>query len=381
MIKFALSSLKRRFWKHFSIFFIYTSLIWVTSSVLLISLSLKKELFLTLDALPEIFVQKSVAGRLVPIEVERVERIEEIAGVEMAFPRVWGYYYFKPAGVNFSVVGVEDVGYTQNLTNFLALNDFEGEVMVVGEGVKRILEKYYYKKFFNFITPNGDFVQVKLLGTFPTSSAFESSDTILLPLPIARKIFELPQALATDIVVKVPNPKEIPLIASKIQNLYPDTRVITKEDLKASYQNLFDYKSGLFLALFLGAFFAFFILAFERMSGIGKEESREIGVLKALGWQVKDVLKLKFLEAVLIVGSAFLIGFLGSYFFVFGMQAPGLIKLFEGFSILKPKVELIPVWDWGVFATIFFATVPLYLFATLIPNWKVSVSDPEEVLR
>ncbi|NPA03369.1 MAG: FtsX-like permease family protein [Epsilonproteobacteria bacterium] len=381
MIEFAISSLKRRFWKYLAVFFIYTLLIWLTSSIFLISLSLKKELFLTVEELPEIIVQKTLAGRLIPIEIDRVEKIEEIVGVEAAYPRVWGYYYFAPARVNFSVVGLEEIGYTKTLNNFLALNEFEGNVMVVGEGVKRILNNYYYKEFFNFITPSGEFVQVKLKGTFPTTSALESSDTILLPLPLARKIFQLPSHLATDIVVKVPNPKEVPLISQKIKTLFPDSRVISKEDIKASYQNLFDYKQGVFLAVMLGAFLAFFILAFERISAIGQEEMKEIGILKALGWQIRDILKLKFLEALLVVGNAFFIGIVLSYGYVFWFQAPLLRNLFSGFSVLKPTVEFLPVWDWGVFITLFLVTVPLYLFAVIIPSWRASVVDPEEILR
>ena len=48
--------------------------------------------------------------------------------------------------------------------------------------------------------------------------------------------------MATDIVVRVSNPKETAMVGSKIKLLFPDTRIITKEDLKVSYKNIFDYK-------------------------------------------------------------------------------------------------------------------------------------------
>ncbi len=383
MVDFAIEQLKRRFWKNIAIFLVLTLLIWLVASVLFISASVKSELFKTIDALPEIFVQKMVAGRVEPIEIERIEKIEEIVGVEAAYPRVWGYYYFAPAGVNFSVVGIDfdDISYKKNFNELIATKELGSDEMIVGEGVKRILERHYYKDFFNFITPQGEFLKVSLAGVFDADSALESSDTIVVSIDLARKIFMLPPALATDIVVKVPNRQELPTIAQKIKNLYPDTRVITKADIHTSYQNIFDYKSGLFLALFLGAFVAFFILVFEKASSVGKEQKKEIAILKALGWRIVDILRLKFIETLLVVGSAYMVGMIGAYFFVFVLQAPLLRDLFSGFSILKPSFRLLPVWDWGVASMIFFIVVPLYLAATLIPNWRASVTDPEEALR
>ncbi len=64
--------------------------------------------------------------------------------------------------------------------------------------------------------------------------------------------------MATDIIVKVSNPEEIFTVASKIKLMYPDSRVITNKDLEISYQNIFDYKGGIFLALFIVSIFTFF---------------------------------------------------------------------------------------------------------------------------
>jgi len=222
---------------------------------------------------------------------------------------------------------------------------------------------------------------VKVAGTFGAVSALESSDTILLPIQTARKIFLLPDHLATDIVLKVPNITELPTVARKIRELYPDVRVITTEDIKASYQNIFDYKSGLFLALLIGAFLAFFILVFEKASSVERTQIKEIAILKALGWRISDILRLKFFEALLVITGSFLVGTIGAYFFVFVLQAPLLRDLFSGFSVLKPRFDLLPVWDWGVVSSIFFITVPLYLAAVIIPSWRASVTDPEEALR
>ncbi len=385
MLDFSLNSLKRRFWKNISIYFIFTFLVALLFSIFLISASIKKELELTYESLPDIFLQKIVAGRMENSEIDRVFEIEDIAGVKSAFPRVWGYYYFARAGVNFSIVGLDfDLESFKNSYN-KAIKNFQdiksSDFMIVGEGVKKILEENYYKNSFNFIKPDGSFLNVKIAGVFKADSELESSDTILLPINLAREIFGLEDNEITDIVVKVPNPLEVQTVASKLRVMYPDSRVITKEDIKASYQNIFDYKSGVFLTLLITSIFAFFILVFEKASSMGKEQIKEIGILKALGWQIEDVLKLKFFESILISVSAYISGVLFSYFFVFILQAPVLRNIFTGYSVLKPTFKLIPVFDMGLFMTIFLATVPVYIAATIIPSWRAAVIDPEEAIR
>lgn len=385
LLDFSIGSLKRRFWKNFSIFLIFSCLISLLFSIFLISFSIKKELYLTLDSLPEIYLQKVAAGKMENMSLERVFEVEDIAGVESAYPRIWGYYYYQRAGVNFSVVGLDfdlpsfKKSFNGAIESFSNVSD--KKFMVVGEGVKRILQENFYTDSFNFIKPDGDFLNLKIAGVFKADSSLESSDTILVPIEIAREIFDLAEEEITDIVVKVPNPLEVKTVAEKLRNLYPDCRVITKEDIKASYQNVFDFKSGIFLTLFITSFFAFFILVFEKASSVGREQIKEIGILKALGWEISDILKLKFLESSLLSLSSFIVGFLISYFWVYILNAPLLKNIFTGYSVLKPKFELIPVFDPGLFVTIFLATVPIYIAATIIPSWRASVIDPEEAIR
>jgi len=240
MIGFAINSILRRGVKSFFTLFIFTLLIFLLSSVLFISNSIKTELELTLDSLPDIIVQKIQAGRQTNIELKRVDKLLEFHGVKSAIPRVWGYYYFSQAGVNFSVVGIDsfDKQYKKSFKQIIQNVDFDtlnkNASMVVGIGVKKVLTDNYYKKYFNFIKPDGTFQKVNIDSTFKGSTSLESNDIMLMPKKLVLKIFGMDKSKATDIVVRVANPKEIPTIVQKIKNLYPDTRVITKNDLKMS---------------------------------------------------------------------------------------------------------------------------------------------------
>lgn len=387
MIGFAINSILRRGVKSFFTLFIFTSLIFLLSSILFISNSIKTELGFTLKSLPEITVQKLQAGRHTNIEINRVDKLLEFHGVKSAIPRTWGYYYFEKAGVNFSVVGIDsfDKQYKDSFESFVDDVDFDmlskNSSMIVGEGVKKALSDNYYKDYFNFVKPDGELQKVTIASTFKSSTSLESNDIILMPRNMVLDIFGMNENEATDIVLSVANPEEIPTIIEKIRNLYPDTRVITQNDLRVSYQNIFDYKSGMFLALFIVSAFTFFMIIYDKASGLSSEEKKEIGILKAIGWKIDDILKEKFYEAFIISFLAFLSAIILALFFVYILEAPIIRDIFIGYSRLKPTFDLPFVFDFQTLFLLFFLTIPLYIAAIIIPSWRVASMDADEVMR
>ena len=387
LLDYAIRSLMRRFGKSFFILFILSLLIFVLASVLMIADAIKLELNSTLKTLPQITLQRFIAGKQSDVPIDRVEALLDIEGISAITPRVWGYYYFKPAGVNFSVVGIDAYEEQYSPTLNLLTQNFDmkklanKESMIVGEGVKKVLAENYYTDFFNFITGDGQWKKVSIAGVFHSDLALESNDLIILPKQLAYTIFGMERDKATDIVVKVANVKEISMIVQKINERYPDMRAITQDDIRVSYQNIFDYKSGFFLALFSICAFAFFIIIYDKTSGLSSEEKKEIGILKAVGWSSDDILKEKFYESFSLSLTAFLLGIAFSLFYVYGLQAPLLRNLFMGYSALKPSFALAFHLDVSMLILLFLLSVPVYIAATLIPSWRASTLDADEVMR
>jgi ABC-type lipoprotein release transport system permease subunit len=385
LIEYAINALLRSKSKNIFILVVFTLLTFLLTSIFLITSSIKHELQSTVDALPQITVQKIKAGRHNEIDVSVADRILTIAGVSEAVPRVWGYYYFENMGVNFSVVGIDqyETQYKESFAKLIKKFDFDelGSSMVVGRGVKEVMESSYYKEYFNFIKPDGTLKKMTVAGVFDGDTELESNDMILMSKESVREIFDISDDKATDIVVKVPNIDEITTVASKIKLMYPDTRVITSSDLQISYQNIFDYKSGLFLALFVVSLFTFFMIIYDKASGLSSEEKREIGILKAIGWRVDDVLKEKFYEAFIVSFLAYLLGLLIAFGFVYLFQAPLLREIFVGYSQLKTSFELPFVFDMQILFLVFLLSVPIYVGATIIPSWRASTLEVDEVIR
>jgi len=387
LIEYAINAILRQKVKSFFIFSIFTILIFLLCSVFFITHSIKYELDATVDSLPQITVQKLKGAREYDIDETMLDEILDIEGVSDASTRVWGYYYFANAGVNFSIVGIDtyEQQYKNSFAKIAKKFDFDGDkkgaFMVVGDGVKKIMNQNYYKEYFNFIKPDGTLKKVYLGGVFDADTRLESNDVIVMSKDDAREIFDMAEDKATDIVVKVANPKEIPTVALKIKSIYPDTRVITSDDLKVSYQNIFDYKSGVFLALFVVSLFTFFMIVYDKASGLSSEEKREIGILKAIGWRVDDVLKEKFYESFIISFFAYTFGVLSAFGYVYILNAPLLRNIFEGYSQLKTDFELPFVFDVQTLFLVFFLSVPIYIGATLIPSWRVATLEADEVIR
>lgn len=387
LITYAIDAILRQKTKNLFIVIIFTILTFILCSVFFITTSIRYELDSTVNSLPQIIVQKIKAGKAYDLDSSMVDDIIEIAGVSDATERVWGYYYFVNGGVNFTVVGLDqyEKQYKKTFSNLIKQYDLssleQNSSMIVGSGVKDVMTKSYYDRYFNFIRPDGTFKKLYISGVFHSDIELESNDIIVLTKDDARDLFGIDEDMATDIVVSVANPKEIPTIAQKIKLLYPDTRIITNEDLKVSYANIFDYKSGVFLAIFIVALFTFFMVVYDKSSGLSAQEKKEIGILKAIGWTVDDVLKEKFYESFIVSFLAYLFGIILAFVFVYIFQAPLLENIFTGYSKLKTTFTLPFVFDFQTLFLVFFLSVPIYIAATIIPSWRVATLETDEVIR
>lgn len=239
LLDYAIRSILRRASKSFFIFLILSLLIFLLSSVLMIADAIKLELNTTLKTLPQITLQRFVAGKQRDVPISRVDALLDIEGISAITPRVWGYYYFKPAGVNFSVVGIDayEEQYSQTLSKLAQHFDLKllesEQAMIIGVGVKKVLSENYYTDFFNFVTSEGKWQRVAIAGVFHSDLALESNDLIVMPKSLAYTILGMDNDKATDMVVKVANVKEIPTIVQKITARYPDLRAITQDDIRS----------------------------------------------------------------------------------------------------------------------------------------------------
>jgi ABC-type lipoprotein release transport system permease subunit len=154
-----------------------------------------------------------------------------------------------------------------------------------------------------------------------------------------------------------------------------------REDVLRTYDAVFGWRGGVVTVLLAGALFAFVIFAWDRASGLPAEERREIGILKAIGWETADVILLKAWEGAAVSLTAFLAGTLLAYAHVFLASGSLFARVLKGWSVLYPDFRLVPAVEAHEVATLFVLTVLPYAAATVVPAWRSATVDPDAVMR
>jgi ABC-type lipoprotein release transport system permease subunit len=374
ILDLALSSMARRKGKNVALVLVYAFVLFLLASVLFSVESLKKEAKLILQDAPEMTVQRLTAGRQDLIPTDYIELISKIKGVQSVEPRLWGYYYDALSGANYTLMANP------------ALNDKMGE-MVIGTGVARrgdtdrAMRTISKNDVIPFKTSDGSVLTLTVKGLFPSASELVTADLILLSESDFRTIFAIGKDRATDLVLKVRNAKELSTIATKITQLHPDTRPIVREDILRTYDAVFDWRGGVTIMVLSGVFFAFVILVWDKATGLSAEEKREIGILKAVGWETSDILLMKFWEGAAVSLAAFFLGILLAYCHVFLASFILFEPMLKGWSVLYPHFRLTPYINGYQIATLFFLTVIPYTVVTIVPSWRSATIDPDSVMR
>lgn len=367
ILDFTLSSLWRRKGKNLALVLVYTFVVFILGSVMFFTQALKNEAAIILRGSPEIIVQKIVAGRHDLIPVADAARIGKIRGVNAVRPRLWGYYYDPLVKANYTVMVPEN----------LPLKDDE---IMVGAGLARV-RVVNRGNAMALRTYEGKRLSFLIKGVLSPESELISADLILMSEKGLTRLFGIPPDQATDLTVTVANKKEIPTIAAKIVETFPDTRAITRDEMLKTYNAVFDWRGGILIAILAGAVLAFLIFAWDKAAGLSAEEKREIGILKAIGWETSDVLQLKFWEGLVVSLSAFLVGVILAYGHIFFAAASLFEPVLKGWSILYPQFRLTPFVSLSQVAILFFFTVIPYTVATIIPSWRAATIDPDAVMR
>ncbi|KAB2912306.1 MAG: FtsX-like permease family protein [Dechloromonas sp.] len=367
LIDFTLASLARRKTRNLGLLVVYTLLVFVLASLTLYSNALRSEAKHVLAGSPEVILQRMVAGRHDLIPPGYLDKIGRIRGVQKKEGRLWGYYYDPVLNANYT---------------FMArpASEVADGMIMVGEALAR--ERGLAKNnTISFRSYSGKLFTFEVAAVLSPDSELLSADLVLLSEDDFRRFFEYPDGHYTDIALSVANPQEVRNVAAKLTAALPDSRPILREEVQRTYQSVFDWREGILLTVLAGAILAFAILAWEKASGLSAEEKREIGILKAIGWETGDVIRMKVWEGLLISLTAFLGGFLAAYVHVFHFGAAVFAPVLKGWSVLYPKFALVPAVDGLQVATLFFFTVFPYTAAILVPIWRAAITDPDAVMR
>ncbi len=367
LIDYTLAALWRRKTRNLGLWLVYTLLVFLFSSVLLLSQGLRHEAAVLLKEAPEVIVQRLVAGRHDLLPAGWLDELRRIRGVSVVQGRLWGYYYDPVVQANYTLLVAPDrklatdeihIGATLARTRQLGLGDY-----------------------LSLRTANGQALPLKVIGILKSASELLSADLLLLSESAYRQLFSLPPDVYTDAVLTVRNPREARTVAEKITLALPSSRPILRAEILRTYDAVFNWREGIVFMMLSTLLLAFMILAWDKAAGLSAEEKREMGILKAIGWETGDILHMKLWEGLLLSLTAFLAGYLLAWLQVFYGGARLFAPVLKGWAVLYPDFRLTPAVDLQQLLVLLAVTVLPYIVATLIPSWRAASSDPDAVMR
>ncbi|MFB3884235.1 MAG: ABC transporter permease [Thermodesulfobacteriota bacterium] len=367
VIDFTLSSIFRKKGKNGALVAVYTLIVFLLASAVFFTHSIKKEAAFVLRDSPEMLVQRMSGGRHDLIPASYIDSIRRIRGVHAVKGRLWGYYYDPVVGANYTL---------------LVPGDGTGgpERISIGKGISKSRLAFEGDSL-SFRAYNGAVLNLEIQEILSSDSELVSSDLILMAEKDFRKLFGISKGYFTDLTVSVRNKKELTTIATKILQLLPDSRPILRDEILRTYDSVFDWRGGILIVILLGSVMAFIIFAWDKAAGLSAEEKREIGILKALGWETSDVLLMKFWEGVAVSLTSFLLGILLAYGHIFFTSAAVFSPVLKGWSVLYPDFRLTPFISAYQVGTLFFLTVIPYTVSTIVPSWRAATIDPDSIMR
>ena len=202
----------------------------------------------------------------------------------------------------------------------------------------------------------------------PTGSA-ENDQAVFMDLAVLQKLANRPNAISLIETAALCYTCPIEEVTQQLSDKLPGTKVtalkstLESRDTTVNKFNLF--ARSVSLILFLASSLAITMT----MKSSVKERTREIGILRAIGFRKRHIIQIVLTEAGLLSLLGGLLGYL------LGMGS----AVYFGSALVKAEV-LIP-WQSDLLVYAWGASLLIGLLGSLYPAWKAARLDPTESLR
>jgi ABC-type lipoprotein release transport system permease subunit len=235
--------------------------------------------------------------------------------------------------------------------------------------------------YISLIAQNGSLIEFEVVGIFSSESKIYSYDMIVTDLESAREVLGVQGSTFIDFAIWVNHGTNLNDVAFRIDTQIPETRVLTRDAIGDIMLKTYGGKAGSIALIWTVVLMSVLLLAFTVSSAGSDEARREVGLLKALGFDTIDVLEIRMIESLTLSLLGASLGLSAAIIFDFFLGAPILSGYLLGWNLLLlngglPLVISAPT----VFIIYAVALVPI-LVATVVPAWRNAITEPDIVLR
>lgn len=352
----------------------------LTAAITLIRNGFERDAKAAIRLLPDITVQKLVGGRAERMNTAEVNSFQVFPGLRKVAPRVWGYL---PVSVNHQQFVLTLMG--QNIESFSQYGAVQGKMpvapgdCVIGEGVAKLLkvkpgQRLALKRY------SGQAQIMSITGMLRSQAQIYGTDLIITSTETARCLLGYHADECSDIGVIVDHPLQMNAIAAALAKNYPELRIVSRNSLSAITQQAYGSRAGLFQLIWLMLLLTVLLTVWAQGTVLSTGISREVGVLKALGWTTGDVVTVKVWESLILGLTGTLTGLVGAMAYI-RLGAPELRSFFLGWSAIFPETQIpVAVKPESIIAMVAIGVLPL-LMVTITRIWRLGTTDPDEALR
>lgn len=344
-------------------------------TALAISEGVKSESMASVAEGADIYLTLDQYGKNAPVPVKYLDEVRKITGVVKAVPRVVGRMYLGDRLA--MVVGIPFDSIPPSVECVEGRLFKEPKEAIIGTG----LAKHFKFGVGHAFVLGGDKGKMfKVTGLFKADSSIWASDLIFIPFDDASEIFKMSD-MATDILIYT-RPGYTPAVAGALKKMDGASfRIQSKELVRQYFNKGFTLKDGIFTALYTVAF-ALAIPALLVSSGFGLSERRkEIGVLKATGWQTSEILEMVVFENLIISLTAAPLALLVAFIWLKGLNGLFIAQFFiSEIGILPPFDVPSRFLPLPAFLSFFFSLI-LTMVGSLYSSWRAAVIPPAEAMK
>ena len=342
---------------------------------------------------PDILLQRQVGGRTESMHFNRYDALlEEIGDIKTYFPRSWGYinYPKEQSGgkaKSFVVMGLAASYIRTGLPIDAALD--AGRTLTDQDSRKGIIGKTMAAAFRCKV---GDTILVsspglkvpipiEVVGIFVSEVQIYTADLLLVDRLTANEIIGFPdEDECSDILIYLKNPTMADVVAQKISASFGEARPLTRALMQSLTEQSFGQRSGFFHLLWFILLINVIILTWSLLGQISFNLKKEIGILKAIGWDTGDIMVLKTLETLVMATLSVMTGILlGIIYMLLG--APGIKGFMLGWADVYPDFPVPLYIEWTTVVLIALMGIVPLLAGTIVPVWKIGTIDPDEAIR
>lgn len=382
--RYALGSIFRFKTRTIAIVFSLAVALTILGATVFISDGLEKEAESSTAFAPDITVQMLQAGRQVAVPMDFVENISDIQGVDKVVPRVWGYIYQNNKMYTVMGIDVANMPISQEIDFVISSGRFLWQ-----EDNRSVIVGSYFASIFH-INVNDTLTlyddsrkpfNCTIVGIFSMNINLYTSDLILMPIQDARDFFGISSDYATDLCVYAVRNTQPRTVATKITEMNPGARVLTKASLRDALATAYGARSGFVSVIWYILLLSVIMVAWNQASTVNSESKREVGILKSLGFSTVDVLEIRLMESVILGMTSASIGVFLAIVYDLYLGAPIIKDFMLGWASVYPTFPL-PILVQVSSVSILYAVAlfPL-LVGSLVPAWKSAITEPDIAMR